>query len=189
MQQVGRDTLTLLHRAPVLRLGRLEGFGPQSIGRVRPQIIERDCTLVNARVCLLQVLRKFVQKLELAALVRDVGLLQLIDAVKATDEVLEIRRLLLPFTERMPLIRILGRSLVDCFENTDLRPFVVLGTRCRQHAQILELGHGANALRDFCVVYKYFLRRQTKPQLLIGLVGRIVLHLLVLRRLTVHLLL
>lgn len=143
MQQVGRDTLTFLHRAPVLRLGRLGGVSPQSIGRVWPQIIERDLTpnLVNARVRLLQILRKFVQKLELAALLRDVGLLQLIDAVKATDEVLEIGRLLLPFTERVSLIRILGRSLVDCFENTDLRPLVVLGARRRQHAQILELRH------------------------------------------------
>lgn len=89
----------------------------------------------------------------------------------------------------MPRVGPLRRNLIHCFKNADLRAFIMLWAGRSQHAQTLELGHRrVDALSDFGIVYKYFMRRQALPHLLICLVRIVVVHF-ARRRLTIHLLL
>ena len=88
----------------------------------------------------------------------------------------------------MSRVRLLRRSLIDRFKNADLRAFIMVVTGRRQHAQILELRYRrVDALSDFGIVYKYFLRRQALPHLFVRFVSIVVVHFA--RRVTIHLLL
>ena len=115
--------------------------------------------------------------------------------IEAIDQVFEIGRWVLLLTEWMPWVSILGRSLIDRIENTDLSTFIMVMARRCQHAQISYI----REIRSICinarhrvwslgVVYKYFLRRHALSQFFVSLVRSVITNFTGRGSLLIHLL-